>query len=85
MSALPASERIANLLRATHSMPEAQALLAELRAETEREVRRSIAADFETFGKKQVSLSWGEAYLIAREGLCVCRGGSKPCTEGGAA
>jgi parvulin-like peptidyl-prolyl isomerase len=77
--ALPASEQIANTLHAVRSTPEAQRLLAELRAEIEREVRWQIAADFETFGRKQDSLSWGEAHLIAREGLCRCRGGSKPC------
>ena len=77
--ALPASERIANTLHATHTTADAQALLAELRAEVEREVRWSIAADFQTFGRRQDSLSWGEAHLIARDGLCRCRGGSKPC------
>jgi hypothetical protein len=77
--ALPAGERIANVLHATHTNADAQALLNRFRAEVERKVRAEIAADFEQFGKRQDSLSWGEAHLIAGEGLCVCRGGSKPC------
>ena len=66
-----------------------QELLAEnasLRAElakAEARVRAGIAADFATFGRRQDSLSSAEAYLIAREGLCRCRGGKVPCTEAG--
>jgi len=91
--ALPASEQIANTLHAVRTTPEALRLLDAFRAEIEREVRWRIAKDFEQFGKRQDTLGWGEAYLIAREGLCRCRGGDKPCdaedirtaVEGGAA
>jgi hypothetical protein len=50
-----------------------------LGAEVEAATRASVAADFEQFGKRKDFLSWGEGVLIAREGLCACRGGSKPC------
>ncbi len=50
-----------------------------LRGEVEREVRWSIARDFEKYGQRHDSLSTGEAYYIARDGLCSCRGGSKRC------
>ncbi|GHH87930.1 hypothetical protein [Streptomyces capitiformicae] len=91
--ALPASEQITNTLHATRTTAEAQALIAQLRAEIERDIRWQVAEDFKTVGEKQDSLSWGEAYYIARDGLCRCRGGSKPCdaegireqVEGGAA
>jgi hypothetical protein len=33
----------------------------------------------EQFGKRQDALTWGEAALIAREGLCRCRSGHVPC------
>jgi len=66
-----------------HSPAEAQVRLDAFRAEIEREVRWQIAADFERFGKRQDTLSWGEAALVAREGLCRCRGGSQPCEGGG--
>lgn len=83
--ALPASERVLNMLLCTNSPQDAQALLDDIRAKAERDVRSSIAADFEQFGKQQSKLTWGEAALIAREGLCACRGGQKPCqSEGGA-
>ena len=60
--------------------------------EVERAVRERIAEDFTRFGRRQDSLSWGEAVQIVREGLCRCRGGDKPCdaediratSEGGA-
>lgn len=83
--ALPASEQIANTLHATRTTAEAQALIDQLRAEVERNVRWQIAEDFKTYGQRRDTLSWGEAFYIARDGLCVCRGGRKPCTEGGAA
>lgn len=54
-------------------------LINALVAEVEVAVRASIAADFMQFGQHKDVLSWGEAVLIAREGLCNCRGGSKPC------
>ncbi|MFD5910311.1 hypothetical protein ACFWHL_16490 [Streptomyces massasporeus] len=79
IKALPAAERIANTLHATHTTVEAEQLIAEMRAETERQVRAQIAEDFKRLGNRQSSLSWGEAYYIARDGLCRCRGGSKPC------
>ncbi|MDX3520778.1 hypothetical protein [Streptomyces scabiei] len=66
-----------------HSPAEVQVRLDALRAEIEREVRWQIAADFKQFGKRQDTLSWGEAALIAREGLCRCRGGSQPREGGG--
>lgn len=50
----------------------------------EQTTRDQIAADFTKFGERQDRLSWGEAVLIAREGLCRCRGGNKPCQDGGA-
>jgi hypothetical protein len=74
-----------------HARQDVPALLAEVErlkaevASVERDVRWSIAEDFSTFGRKHESFNWGEAHLIAREGLCQCRGGSKPCTDGGAA
>ncbi|SDN19094.1 hypothetical protein [Streptomyces wuyuanensis] len=50
-----------------------------LRAEAERDVRWQIARDFEKYSRVAENLSWGEAYYIARDGLCTCRGGDKPC------
>ena len=62
---------------------EAATLVNALVVAVKSKVRAEIAADFEQLGKRQGSLTWGEAVLIASEGLCVCRGGSKPCdTEG---
>jgi hypothetical protein len=62
-------------------MTEAQLvfLLDQMVEQVERRVRWQIAADFEQFGKRQSALTWGEAAVIAREGLCRCRGGSEPC------
>lgn len=37
--------------------------------EAERKVRAKVAADFEEYGKCHDSLSWGQAYYIARDGL----------------
>lgn len=51
---------------------------------TERDIRWSIAEDFTKLGERQDTLTWGEAVVIAREGLCRCRGGNKPCQDGGA-
>lgn len=68
--------------RANNLAARVQELLAErdsLREQIEREVRAQIAEDFKTLGKRQSTLSWGEAHLIARDGLCRCRGGSKSC------
>jgi len=72
--------------RADNLAARVQQLLDEresVHAEAERKVRAEIAADFEQLGKRQGSLTWGEAVLIAREGLCVCRGGSQPCDAEG--
>jgi hypothetical protein len=78
--ALPASERIANVLHATHSTADAQTLLARFRAE----IRAEVAADFQLAARHQDEFSWGEAVDIARDGLCSCRGGNKPCPKAGA-
>jgi hypothetical protein len=43
------------------------------------EVRNAVAADFELLGKRHASLSWGQAVMVVREGLCQCQGGSVPC------
>jgi hypothetical protein len=43
--------------------------LDRFRAEVEREVRQQIAADFQTYGKGHDTLSWGQAFYIARDGL----------------
>ncbi|MGP4114615.1 hypothetical protein ACTWP5_27365 [Streptomyces sp. 4N509B] len=51
---------------------------------SEQSIRNQIADDFTKFGERQDTLSWGEAVVIAREGLCRCRGGRKPCQDGGA-
>lgn len=67
------------------------ALLAEvdrLRTENatiEAKTREAIAQDFIRQGKASDSLSWGQAVSIARDGLCACSGGIKPCDMGGAA
>jgi hypothetical protein len=66
--------------RALHEI--ALSLLGEvkrLRSEAERDVRSQIAKDFEKYGQRHDSLSTGEAYYIARDGLCACRGGDKLC------
>lgn len=61
------------------STKDAAKLVNALVVAVKSKTRAEIAADFEQFGKRQDSLSWGEAHLIASEGLCVCRGGDKPC------
>ncbi|RCH70540.1 hypothetical protein DT019_03350 [Streptomyces sp. SDr-06] len=45
------------------------------------ETRRQVAADFELVGRRQESLTWGQAVMVAREGLCQCQGGSVPCPK----
>lgn len=50
------------------SLAEIERLRAEL-ATTERRVRAQIAADFEAYGKTHDTLSWGQAFYIARDGL----------------
>jgi len=40
-------------------------MLADFRAA----VRAEVAADFEVYGKQHDTLSWGQAYYIARDGL----------------
>ncbi|MFF8829269.1 hypothetical protein [Streptomyces sp. NPDC015131] len=59
----------------------ALSLLGEVKRlrEAERDVRSQVAKDFEKYGKRRNSLSTGEAYYIARDGLCACRGGDKAC------
>ena len=59
-------------------------LVDAYRGEIERDVRWQIAKDFEEFGKTHDTFSWGQAVYIARDGLCSCSGGSKPCDMGGA-
>lgn len=63
---------------------EVRVALDAYRAEVERQTRGQVEDDFHRLGKTQNMLSWGEAVAIAREGLCSCRGGIKPCTEAGA-
>jgi hypothetical protein len=43
------------------------------------------AEDFVRQGKASDTLTWGQAVYIARDGLCSCSGGLKPCDMGGAA
>lgn len=61
------------------SADRAAELLANFRAAVEHDVRWSIAEDFTRYGRVAESLTWGEANLVAREGLCTCRGGDKSC------
>lgn len=62
------------------------AFYTAVRAEVERETRWQVAADFELLGKRRDTVGWGEAVMVAREGLCKCQGGSVPCptSEAGA-
>jgi hypothetical protein len=62
---------------------EVEALNAE-RDRTETRVRESVAQDFIRQGKASDRLTWGQAVYIARDGLCGCSGGLKPCDMGGA-
>lgn len=50
-----------------------------LLASAEQHTRKAVADDFAAFGKRRDELSWAEARMIAFEGLCTCRGGTKPC------
>lgn len=43
--------------------------LDRFRAEVETKVRNEIAADFQAYGKSHDTLSWGQAFYIARDGL----------------
>jgi hypothetical protein len=61
---------------------EIERLTAE-NASTEAKVRESIAEDFVRQGKASDTLNWGQAVYIARDGLCSCSGGIKPCDMGG--
>ncbi|MFE3326820.1 hypothetical protein [Streptomyces sp. NPDC059176] len=72
-------EQLMNMLHAVRTHADSVVLLDAFAADVEREVRWQIARDFEKYGKRHDSLSTGEAYYIARDGLCSCRGGSKPC------
>jgi hypothetical protein len=64
-----------------HDIPAdtASDLLAAFYKAVRTAVRAEIAADFELLGKRHASLSWGQAVMVAREGLCQCQGGSVPC------
>lgn len=67
--------------------PALLARIAELEtanAATEPRVREAVAQDFIRQGKASDSLTWGHAVYIARDGLCGCSGGIKPCDMGGA-
>lgn len=85
-----AADRLRRMIRTDHgnmsvwTADEIRVALDAMRAEVEREIRWQIADDFHRLGCTQDALSWGEALMIAREGLCSCRGGIKPCAEGGA-
>lgn len=79
VSSTPEFVALASAIDRSVSGDRAADLLADFYNAIERKVRAEIAADFMQFGKRQDSLSWGEAVLIAREGLCRCRGGSKSC------
>ncbi|MFE4867638.1 hypothetical protein [Streptomyces sp. NPDC056682] len=61
-------------------------LLAAFYEAVRTKVRAEVAADFELLGRRQESLTWGQAVMVAREGLCQCQGGSVPCptSEAGA-
>lgn len=50
----------------------------------EHRTRWAVAEDFVRQGKASDSLTWGQAVYIARDGLCGCSGGLKPCDMGGA-
>lgn len=56
-------------LLAEDKIAEIDAHLAAAFAEIERKVRTQIAADFQAYGKQHDSLSWGQAFYIARDGL----------------
>lgn len=59
-------------------------LLDAYRAEVERDVRSQVAEDFKRVGKTpNTDISWGRAFYIARDGLCSCSGGLKPCEMAG--
>lgn len=62
----------------------ADEMLNAYRAEIEREVRWQVAEDFQRLGQSRpTDISWGEAYEIARGGLCSCNGGTQACPAGG--
>ncbi|MEV0556322.1 hypothetical protein AB0I27_23070 [Streptomyces sp. NPDC050597] len=82
--ALPARDRILAILSAVRTHGEAEAMLAEVEAEREAQVRGEIAKDFIRQGEASNTLSWGQAHEIALNGLCGCSGGIKPCDMGGA-
>ncbi|MBX7464883.1 hypothetical protein [Streptomyces sp. NPDC057910] len=77
--------RLTLALQPLYTADQAAALLHAFSVAVEREVRAEIAADIRFVGKQRDTLSWGEAHLIASEGLCACRGGRKPCQDAGGA
>jgi hypothetical protein len=78
-----AAHATALLVEVARQAREIDRLKAETRTAEDR-VRESIAQDFIRQGEASDSLNWGQAVYIAREGLCGCSGGIKPCDMGGA-
>ena len=54
-------------------------LLDTVVADAERTAREQVATDFAIYGERQPRIALGMAQLIAREGLCACRGGRAAC------
>ena len=66
-------------LQAEARVTELEDALSTCRADTERDVRAAVAADFVLFGQHHDTLPSGQAADIAYNGLCQCRGGQAPC------
>ncbi|WP_255951611.1 hypothetical protein [Streptomyces odontomachi] len=63
--ALPASERIANALHATHTNADAQALIAEFRAEVAQAVREGAAGIVRSYAPRNPTDDEGKAVAHA--------------------